>query len=211
MMPSGWWTSLLHPLEPGTWTLSNYQTVLESGGLTSAFINSLIVTIPATVIPITIAAFAAYAFAWIPFRGRGILFTIVIALLVVPIQMSLIPVLKLYSSASLYGTRAANGVITITTKRGSNAGDGIKVGFRSEYGFSDLNSINYGMPVNHQLQLDETGTRFCVAGSANIAPCSRTIDWMKEIMRINNVATDTTRTPVSIVSAPPGSISSMVF
>jgi alpha-glucoside transport system permease protein len=101
---SGWWTSLLHPFEPGTWTLSNYQTVLESGGLTSAFINSLIVTIPATVIPITIAAFAAYAFAWIPFRGRGILFTIVIALLVVPIQMSLIPVLKLYSGAGLYGT-----------------------------------------------------------------------------------------------------------
>ena len=63
----------------------------------NAFINSLIVTIPSTVIPITIAAFAAYAFAWIPFRGRGILFTIVVALLVVPIQMSLIPILQIYS------------------------------------------------------------------------------------------------------------------
>jgi TonB-linked SusC/RagA family outer membrane protein len=109
-----------------------------------------------------------------------------------------VEVVKGAAGASLYGTRAANGVITITTKRGSNAGDGIKVGFRSEYGFSDLNSISYGMPLNHQLQLDETGTRFCVAGSSNIAPCSRTVDWMKEIMRINNVAADTTRTPVSL-------------
>ena len=70
----------------------------------NAFINSLIVTIPATVIPITIAAFAAYAFAWIPFRGRGILFTIVVALLVVPLQMSLIPILQLYRGLGLYGT-----------------------------------------------------------------------------------------------------------
>ena len=101
---SGWWTSLFHPFDPGQWTLSNYQQVLDSGGMGAAFINSVIVTIPSTVIPITIAAFAAYAFAWIPFRGRGPLFTLVIALLVVPIQMSLIPILKLYSSASLYGT-----------------------------------------------------------------------------------------------------------
>ena len=101
---TGWWTALLNPLAPDQWTLSNYQQVISSGGMGSAFLNSLIVTIPATVIPITIAAFAAYAFAWIPFRGRGILFTIVVGLLVVPLQMSLIPILKLYSGASLYGT-----------------------------------------------------------------------------------------------------------
>ena len=101
---SGWWTSLLHPFAPDQWTLSNYASVLQSGGMAPAFLNSIIVTVPSTVIPITIAAFAAYAFAWIPFRGRGILFTIVVGLLVVPIQMSLIPVLKLYSGASLYGT-----------------------------------------------------------------------------------------------------------
>ena len=94
---SGWWTSLLHPFEPNQWTLANYQTVLATEGMGDAFINSLIVTIPSMAIPITIAAFAAYAFAWIPFRGRGILFTIVVALLVVPIQMSLIPILKIYS------------------------------------------------------------------------------------------------------------------
>jgi alpha-glucoside transport system permease protein len=101
---SGWWTSLLNPLAPDQWTLSNYQQVLANAGMGNAFLNSVIVTVPSTVIPITIAAFAAYAFAWVPFRGRGILFTIVVALLVVPIQMSLIPILKVYSGAGLYGT-----------------------------------------------------------------------------------------------------------
>src|SRR5690349_23493837 len=59
---SGWWTSLLHPFEPNQWTISNYQTVLATDGMGDAFINSLIVTIPSVAIPITIAAFAAYAF-----------------------------------------------------------------------------------------------------------------------------------------------------
>ena len=101
---SGWWTALLNPFAPNQWTLSNYQTVMASDGMGNAFINSLIVTLPSTVIPITIAAFAAYAFAWIPFRGRGILFTIVVGLLVVPIQMSLIPILQIYSAGNLYGS-----------------------------------------------------------------------------------------------------------
>jgi alpha-glucoside transport system permease protein len=101
---SGWWTALLHPFEANQWTLSNYQTVMSSDGMGNAFINSLIVTLPSTVIPITIAAFAAYAFAWVPFRGRGILFTIVVGLLVVPIQMSLIPILQIYSAGNLYGS-----------------------------------------------------------------------------------------------------------
>jgi alpha-glucoside transport system permease protein len=101
---SGWWSVFFPPYDPSQWTLSNYQTVLTSEGMDQAFINSVIVSIPSTIIPITIAAFAAYAFAWIPFRGRGILFTIVVALLVVPIQMSLIPILKIYSGANLYGS-----------------------------------------------------------------------------------------------------------
>ena len=101
---SGWWTALLHPFDANQWTLSNYQTVLSSDGMGNAFINSLIVTVPSVAIPITIAAFAAYAFAWVPFRGRGILFTIVVALLVVPIQMSLIPILQIYSAGNLYGS-----------------------------------------------------------------------------------------------------------
>jgi alpha-glucoside transport system permease protein len=101
---TGWWDGLLHLFDAGQWTLSNYENVLASEGMANSFLNSLIVTIPSTVIPITIAAFAAYAFAWIPFPGRGTLFIIVVALLVVPIQMALIPILKIYSGLSLYGT-----------------------------------------------------------------------------------------------------------
>jgi len=101
---TGWWEALLHPFQAGTWTLANYNQVLGSEGLGNSFINSLIVTIPSTLIPITIAAFAAYAFAWIRFPFRGILFAIVVGLLVVPIQMSLVPILQQYSKLGLNGT-----------------------------------------------------------------------------------------------------------
>jgi TonB-linked SusC/RagA family outer membrane protein len=108
-----------------------------------------------------------------------------------------VEVVKGAAGASLYGTKAANGVITIKTKRGSNQ-DGVKFGARTEFGVSDLNSLDYGQPINHHLQIDETGTRFCVTGSSNQAPCSQTLDWMKEVMRINNVNADTTRTNQNI-------------
>ena len=101
---SGWWTVFVHPFEMSQWTIENYATVLTADGMTNAFINSLIITIPATIIPITIAAFAAYAFAWMKFPGREILFAIVVALLVVPLQMALIPVLRLYTDLDLNGT-----------------------------------------------------------------------------------------------------------
>jgi alpha-glucoside transport system permease protein len=100
---SGWWTSLFSPFTTD-WTIGNYQNVLSRGGMFEAFINSLIVTLPATVIPITLAAFAAYAFAWTKFRGRGFLFAIVVGLLVVPLQMSLVPLLRIYQSTELTGT-----------------------------------------------------------------------------------------------------------
>ena len=101
---TGWWDALLNAFQPDQWTFQNYANVLSGDNMATAFLNSLVVTIPATVIPITIAAFAAYAFAWIPFRGRGVLFIIVVALLVVPLQMALIPILKIYSGVHLYGT-----------------------------------------------------------------------------------------------------------
>jgi alpha-glucoside transport system permease protein len=101
---SGWWDALAHPFEVSQWTLSNYASVIGSDGLGKAFVNSVVVTIPATVIPITMAAFAAYAFAWMRFRGRSILFAIIVALLVVPLQMSLVPVLRLYTATDLTGT-----------------------------------------------------------------------------------------------------------
>jgi alpha-glucoside transport system permease protein len=95
---TGWWTAFGHLFDKAQWTFENYRTALSQEGFGNAFLNSLAVTIPATVIPITIAAFAAYAFAWMEFRGRDIMFVVVVALLVVPLQMALIPILRLYTS-----------------------------------------------------------------------------------------------------------------
>ena len=83
---------------PPTFTLDNYFEVLTSEGIGQSFLNTFVVTIPATVIPITIAAFAAYAFAWMQFPGRQFLFVVVVGLLVVPLQMSLIPLLRMYNN-----------------------------------------------------------------------------------------------------------------
>jgi alpha-glucoside transport system permease protein len=95
---TGWWTVAGQVLDPRTWTFDNYHTVLFRRGFANAFLNSLAVTVPATVIPIAVAAFAAYAFAWMKFPGRQILFVIVVGLLVIPLQMALIPILRLYTS-----------------------------------------------------------------------------------------------------------------
>jgi alpha-glucoside transport system permease protein len=100
---TGWWTAFGHPFEAGQWTLENYRLALDTGGFGSAFLNSLAVAIPATVIPITIAAFAAYAFSWMEFRGRYLMFIAVVGLLVVPLQMALIPVLRLYNQGATIG------------------------------------------------------------------------------------------------------------
>ena len=93
---TGWWTALGHPFRAGEWTIQNYRDALGTGGFRDAFLNSLAVTIPATVIPITIAAFAAYAFSWMEFRGRYVMFVLVVGLLVVPLQMALIPISRMY-------------------------------------------------------------------------------------------------------------------
>lgn len=102
-------------------TLENYQTVLggktfqikqpdgstltvQGDNFVNAFLNSLIVSIPATLIPILIAAFAAYGFAWMKFPGRKVMFIMVVALLVVPLQIALVPILRLYVGLDLNGT-----------------------------------------------------------------------------------------------------------
>ncbi len=100
---SGWWTVVGEIFEPATWTLENYRVVLDQG-FANAFANTLAVTIPAVVIPITIAAFAAYAFAWMEFPGRNIIFVVIVGLMVVPLQMALIPILRIYTSFDLNGT-----------------------------------------------------------------------------------------------------------
>jgi alpha-glucoside transport system permease protein len=100
---SGWWTVFANPGEITNWTLDHYITVLE-GGMGAAFINSLVVSVPATVIPILAAAFAAYAFSWMDFRGREVLFVVVVGLLVVPIQVAFIPLLRVYGNFGLTGS-----------------------------------------------------------------------------------------------------------
>ena len=82
---------------PPIFSLDNYREILTSEGFGQSFINTLTVTVPATIIPILIAAFAAYAFAWMDFPGRQFLFAVVVGLLVVPLQMSLIPLLRMYN------------------------------------------------------------------------------------------------------------------
>ncbi|HOG48086.1 MAG TPA: carbohydrate ABC transporter permease [Anaerolineae bacterium] len=98
---TGWWTAFKLPF---TFTLENYYRVLTTNNMGTSFVNSLFVSIPATVIPIMIAAFAAYAFAWMPFKGRDVLFLVVVGLQVVPLQMTLIPILRLFTDLKLTGT-----------------------------------------------------------------------------------------------------------
>lgn len=86
---------------PPKFTLDNYRTVLFADGMDRAFINTLTVTIPATIIPILIAAFAAYALAWMDFPGRGLLIAAVVGLLVVPLQLALVPLLKLHTEIGI--------------------------------------------------------------------------------------------------------------
>ncbi|CAN5473515.1 carbohydrate ABC transporter permease [soil metagenome] len=97
---SGWWTSLT---SPDQFTLDNYETVLgasASAGLVDSLLNSFAIAIPATIIPIAMASFAAYAFAWIDFKGRKWLFIGTVALLAVPLQVALIPLLQLFSGGA---------------------------------------------------------------------------------------------------------------
>lgn len=98
---TGWWTAFQTPFQ---FTLDLYREAISANGMGQSFVNSLFIAIPATVIPIMIAAFAAYAFAWMEFPGRDLLFVAVVGLLVVPLQASLIPVLKIYNRLGLTGT-----------------------------------------------------------------------------------------------------------
>ncbi|WP_300080352.1 carbohydrate ABC transporter permease [Propioniciclava sp.] len=98
---TGWWTSFVNP----NFSLVNYETVLTgSGDLVNPFINSLIITIPSVIIPIILALLAAYAFAWIDFKGRDWLFAAVFALQIVPIQVTLVPLLTQYVRFGIAGS-----------------------------------------------------------------------------------------------------------
>jgi alpha-glucoside transport system permease protein len=92
---TGWWTTFLNPFEE-SWTFGNFREAIVENNMGAAFINSLTVAIPATVLPIMFAAFAAYAFTFMDFRGKDFLFVVVVALLVVPIQVAFVPMLQLF-------------------------------------------------------------------------------------------------------------------
>lgn len=96
--------TFIRSLNPPTFSLANYQEVLSTEGVSDAFINTFTVTIPATILPIAIAAFAAYAFSWMEFPGRRWMFYVVVGLIVVPLQMSLIPLLRIYNQIGISQT-----------------------------------------------------------------------------------------------------------
>ena len=96
----GWWTAITRPSQL---TADNYRSLFDNDRMISSLWNTVVITVPSVVLVVVVAAFAAYAFAWIEFPGRNALFLVVIALLVVPIQMALIPVARLYSDLGIFG------------------------------------------------------------------------------------------------------------
>ncbi len=94
---SGWWDVLFNPFSQD-WDISSYTTVLTENKLATSFISSMAVTIPATILPLLFAAYAAFGFTFLSFRGREFFFSVIIGLLVVPLQGALVPVLKMFIS-----------------------------------------------------------------------------------------------------------------
>ncbi len=101
---SGWWTTIPRLFDVGQFTLDNYRAVLTQEGLGTAFRNSIFISVPATAISVIVASLAAYGFACLGFVGRKPLFVLVVALMVVPLQMTFIPILPVYRWLRLGGT-----------------------------------------------------------------------------------------------------------
>ena len=98
---TGWWTVFTKPAEL---TIASYQDLLDDPSIITALVNTVLITLPATLILLAIAALAAYALAWVDFKGRDAVFLIVVSLLVVPLQIALIPVAGLYNAAGIFGS-----------------------------------------------------------------------------------------------------------
>ncbi len=101
---TGWWTGLVPPWQ---FTIQNYQAVIQQQGFGHAFLNSLILSIPGTILPVAIGSFAAYAFAWMKFPGRDFLFLLIVAMLVIPNQIALVPIFSLFTGIGLTGQYAS--------------------------------------------------------------------------------------------------------
>jgi alpha-glucoside transport system permease protein len=101
---SGWWSVFTHPSDLGNLTFENYRQALDGANMGNAFVNSMAIALPATFIPILVAAFAAYAFTFMEFKGRDVLFLAIVSLLVVPNYVALVPMLKIYGQLGMNGT-----------------------------------------------------------------------------------------------------------
>src|SRR5204862_2540004 len=121
----GWWTAFSNPTQ---FTIDNYTAMLEQSNLGQAFFNSFMIAIPATVIPVTIGAFAAYAFAWMKFRGRNWIFLALVGLLAVPLQLTFIPLL------------------TLAVKLGLNSGNTLPGGLNAGFLAVWIAHTGYGLP-----------------------------------------------------------------
>ncbi|HET7173554.1 MAG TPA: carbohydrate ABC transporter permease [Nocardioidaceae bacterium] len=97
----GWWQAIVHPAQL---TVANYSQLVHNSTMMDALFNTVKITLPATVLVVLVGSAAGYAFAWTDFPGRDWLFIVVVALLVVPIQIALIPVIKLYAVMGITGT-----------------------------------------------------------------------------------------------------------
>jgi len=100
---TGWWESFLQ----FRYTLSNYAEVLSGQGMLQAFLNTLLIAVPSTIIPLVLASMAAYAFSWLHFPFRDGLFLLVVALLMIPVQVAFIPLLKLFAPTGLLNSYGA--------------------------------------------------------------------------------------------------------
>ncbi|MFE1440112.1 carbohydrate ABC transporter permease [Streptomyces sp. NPDC058739] len=98
---SGWWTVFT---EPAQLTVDSYDKLLHNGDITGSILNTVLITVPATVLVVAIAALAGYAFAWMEFPGRDWWFLAVVGLLVVPVQVALIPIAELFGRIGLFGS-----------------------------------------------------------------------------------------------------------
>ncbi|MGV9564887.1 carbohydrate ABC transporter permease [Streptomyces sp. NPDC003480] len=101
MSASGWWTVFS---KPSQLTVESYQKLLENGDITNSLLNTVLITVPATVLVVVIGSLAGYAFAWMEFPGRDWWFLGVVGLLVVPVQVALIPIAELFGRIGLFGT-----------------------------------------------------------------------------------------------------------
>jgi alpha-glucoside transport system permease protein len=104
---SGWWTVLNSPLKFTQFTLENYDSVLNLNNMDIAFRNSFIIAVMGTFLPVTIASFAAFGLAKLRFKGRMVIYGIIVGLLVIPLQMTFIPILRIFNFLNISGTFVA--------------------------------------------------------------------------------------------------------